>query len=139
MIKSLKNVGGNLTHFYLGPKTENSCWDPCFSVRSKIPLFCSTVLWAVLILVPYQNCTQKSLCQDFASLRNHSLRQNLLKCFLYFNSLSLNSLYFNFLNLKYDHVLQFLSYFCICLVLISFVKSVPILSSVVQLNSFLPA
>ena len=59
MIKSLKNVGGNLTHFCLRPKTEFGCWDLRFSVRSKIHAFCGTLLREVLILVPNQNCAKK--------------------------------------------------------------------------------
>ena len=72
LTKSLKNVGGNLTHFCLGPKTEISCWALRFSVRSKILAFCGTLLREVLILVPKQNCARKSLCHNLASLTNHT-------------------------------------------------------------------
>ena len=59
MIKNLKNVGGNLAHFCLGLKTEFSCRDTPFSARSKIFVFCSTLFWEDLILVPNQNCAKK--------------------------------------------------------------------------------
>ena len=41
-------------------------------VRSKSLAFCGTLLIEVLILVQNQNCAQKSLCRDLASLRNHT-------------------------------------------------------------------
>ena len=73
MIKSWKTDGGNLTHFCLGSKTWMGCWDPRFTLRSKIHVFGSTFWSVVLILVPKQNCARKSLCCDSASPRNHIL------------------------------------------------------------------
>ena len=61
----LKMLGEILLNFCLGPKTEISCWDPRFSVRSKIHVFCSTVLSEVLILVPNQNCARKKFMLGF--------------------------------------------------------------------------
>ena len=54
-------VGGNLTYFYLGPKTEIDCLDLRFTFRSKIHVFSSTILKVLLILVPNRNCVRKSL------------------------------------------------------------------------------
>ena len=74
MIKSLKNVGGNLTHFCLGPKTEFGCWDLRFSVRSKIHAFCGTLLREVLILVPNQNRAKKIYAGFLPGLEITSLK-----------------------------------------------------------------
>ena len=68
MIESWKNVGRNFTYFCLGPKTENSYWDPCFRLRSKIHVFGSTFSLVLLILVSNLNCVRKILWRHFASL-----------------------------------------------------------------------
>ena len=44
LIKSSKNVGGKLTHFCLGAKTWIGRWDPYFTLKSKIFVFCSSFL-----------------------------------------------------------------------------------------------
>ena len=71
----MKNVGRNLTHFCLGPKTEISCWDPRFSVRSKILVFHSTVLWEVLILVSKKNWSWKLYARIWSFLEITSLKE----------------------------------------------------------------
>ena len=43
LIKSWKNIGGNITYFCLGPKTEISSRDLSFRLRSKIHVFGSTI------------------------------------------------------------------------------------------------
>ena len=74
MVKSLKNVGGSLTYFRLGPKTKIGCWDLRFSVRSKILAFCGTLLREVLILVPNQNCAKKNCARFLPGLEITSLK-----------------------------------------------------------------
>ena len=55
LITSYRNMGENFTYFCLEHKTENGCWDLCFTLRSKIHVFGSTfskkvyaVIWLVL-------------------------------------------------------------------------------------------
>ena len=42
LVKGSKDVGGKLTHFCLRAKTRIGRWDPHFTLRSKIFVFCST-------------------------------------------------------------------------------------------------
>ena len=49
-IKSLKNIGGKVSHFCLGSKTWLGCWDPTFNPCPKFSVLCST-FWQILMYV----------------------------------------------------------------------------------------
>ena len=105
MIKRLKNVGGNLTYFCLGPKTEINCWDLRFSVRSKILAFCGTLLREILILVPNQNCAKRNYASFLPGLEITSLKGIFSnwthwiwgdQCVLHFSIMSILGIWRNF-------------------------------------------